>query len=203
MSNYTEYTDYIWDYFTEKIGNEYGVAGMMGNLQAESGCIPYRKQGDFTINYSKSLTYTKNINNGSITEYDFVHDSIGYGLAQWTYYTRKQNLYDKYKSGSYSSIGDIRLGCDMLWSELQGSFSGVLSSLQNATSVKQASDAFLHDFEKPLDQSEDVERYRASIGQDFYDHYKGIPPKPPDPDPPQPEEKYIPIWLLKKMSENK
>ena len=30
----------IWAWLSERIGNEYGVAGLMGNLQAESGLRP-------------------------------------------------------------------------------------------------------------------------------------------------------------------
>ena len=48
----SEYNDYIWSEMYNFIGNEYGVAGLMGNLQAESGIIPYRLQGDFTTGYT-------------------------------------------------------------------------------------------------------------------------------------------------------
>ena len=33
----------IWDYLIGKIGNEYGVAGLVGNLYAESGLFPLTK----------------------------------------------------------------------------------------------------------------------------------------------------------------
>ena len=38
--------------------NKIGACALMGNLQAESGNIPYRLQGDFNINYSKSILTT-------------------------------------------------------------------------------------------------------------------------------------------------
>ena len=107
-----EYAKYIWDYFKNKLGNEYGVAALMGNLQAESGLCPYRCEGDFTSGYTNSITYTENVNSGAISEWEFVNRGYngsttqkGYGLAQWTYYSRKQNLYNRWKNGSYSSIG--------------------------------------------------------------------------------------------------
>ncbi len=37
-------------------------------------------------------TYTAAVDSGSYT--NFVHDSAGYGLAQWTYHSRKQALLD-------------------------------------------------------------------------------------------------------------
>ena len=79
------YGQTIWSMLVSAIGNEYGVAGLMGNLYAESGLIPYRKQGDYTgYPYQPSLDYTNAVKNGTKSEYTFVHDSIGYGLAQWT-----------------------------------------------------------------------------------------------------------------------
>ena len=95
----TENSDYIWNYFITKIANPWGVAGLMGNLYAESGLNSDIVQGD--IPYSDySVEYTSQVNSGAITEYDFVHNGPnggGYGLAQWTYYTRKQALYNMKK----------------------------------------------------------------------------------------------------------
>ena len=182
---------YIWAYFKEKIGNEYGVAGLMGNLDAESGLHPDRVQGDVPYSdYSKE--YTANVDNGVITEYDFVYNGPGgggYGLAQWTFYTRKQALYNMHKSGGYSSIGSIELACDYLWYELQASFPGVLSVLKSATSIRQASDKVLHDFENPADQSEAVEIQRAAMGQVYYDMYSGLTPG-------KKKRKGLPLFML-------
>lgn len=169
------YAKYIWDYFITKISNEYGVAGLIGNLQAESALCPFRIQGDFSTDYADSKTYTDKVDTGAISEDDFVNNGPGgggYGLAQWTYYSRKQNLYNKWKNGNYSSIGCIELACDFLYQELQG-YTGVFNTLKNATSVRQASDSVLHDFENPADQSTAVEEKRSSLGEAWYTKYKG------------------------------
>lgn len=81
----------IWSFLLGKIGNAYGVAGLMGNLNAESGLRPNNLQNT----YEKSLgmsdeKYTAAVDNGSYT--NFAKDSAGYGLAQWTYHTRKAAL---------------------------------------------------------------------------------------------------------------
>lgn len=200
MSNYS---DYIWSVLYDYIGNEYGTAGLMGNLQAESGMIPYRLQGDFTTGYSTSINYTNNVDAGRITESEFVNDSKGYGLAQWTYYSRKQNLYNMYVSGGYSSIGDVGLACAYLISELNSSYSGVLAVLRTATTVKQASDIVLHQFENPAQQGPDVENYRENLGLAIYAQYAGGSYPPPiPPEPPTPTQPSIPYWLLFKLSEN-
>lgn len=166
---------YIWNYFKEKLNNEYGVAGLMGNLQAESGLHCDRVQGDIPYS-SYSQEYTSKVDNGTISENDFVHNGPnggGYGLAQWTFYSRKQALYNMYKNGNYSSIGCKELACDYLYYELQNSYPSVLNVLKNATSIREASDVVLHDFERPADQSENVEEVRESLGQAIYNELVG------------------------------
>ena len=98
----------------------------------------------------------------------------------------------------------MSLGCDFLIDELSSSFSGVLAVLRSATSVREASDIVLHQFENPAQQGPDVEAYRASLGQGYYDRYAGGGPTPPiPPDPPTPTQPSIPYWLLFKMSQNR
>lgn len=180
MNNHP-YAKYIWDYFVGKIGNEKGVAGLMGNLRAESGLYPDRVQGDIPYS-SYSKNYTAQVDSGAISEYDFVHDGPnggGYGLAQWTFDSRKQALYDLYKSGNYDSIGSVELACDYLWIELQQYYI-VLNVLKTATSIRQASDCVLHDFESPKDQSTAVEETREALGQEVYDAFSGSEPDNPD-----------------------
>lgn len=157
------------------IKNEYGVAGLMGNLQAESGLYPDRVQGDIPYS-SYSQEYTAKVDSGEISEYDFVHNGPGgggYGLAQWTFYTRKQALYDMYKSGGYPSIGDVNLACAYLLHELKTSYTDVYADLILASSVRYASDSVLHNFEKPADQSEAVEIARCELGIAIYEELTG------------------------------
>lgn len=164
----------IWNFLVAKLGNEYGAAGMMGNLYWESGLIPYRKEGDFTTGYTLSLEYTAGVNNGTISENTFVNDAVGYGLAQWTYYTRKQALYD-WKQQRGVSIGDLGLALDYLWWELNNltEFRIVLTTLQSAQSIREASDIVLTRFENPADQSEAVKQQRANTATDIYNTYHG------------------------------
>ena len=78
----------IWDFLKNKGLNDFGTAGLMGNLYAESGLSPTNLQNSYNtkLNLSDSL-YTQCVDNGSYT--NFVNDSAGYGLAQWTYWSRK------------------------------------------------------------------------------------------------------------------
>lgn len=173
------YGQQIWSGLMSVINNEYGVAGLMGNLVAESGLIPYRCEGDFSDGYQNSLTYTDQVDSGSISESEFVNygyngstSQKGYGLAQWTYYTRKQALYDISKSMNVS-IGSVELAVTYLLYELQSDYSDTYDVLISATSIREASDYVLHNFENPADQSESVEIKRANLGIEIYNLYSG------------------------------
>lgn len=160
----------IWDFLFGKIGNAYGAAGMMGNLYAESALRPSNLQNT----YEKKLgmtdaEYTAAVNSGSYT--NFVKDSAGYGLAQWTYWSRKQALL-QFAQAAGKSIGDLQMQLDFLWKELQG-YTSVLNTLKSATTVKVASDAVLTGYERPADQSDAVKEKRAGYGQKYFDMYAG------------------------------
>ena len=159
----------IHDYFQKKGLNEYGIAGLLGNLFAESGLNPQNLQN--TYEKSPGFTdagYTAAVDNGSYS--NFVRDSVGYGLAQWTYWSRKQALLN-FAKASGKSIGDLIMQLDFLWKELSESYPGVLAVLRAATSVLEASNAVLLNFEKPASQSKDVQKKRAEYGQRYYDQF--------------------------------
>lgn len=158
----------IWDYLLGKIGNPFGAAGLMGNLYAESGLRPDNLQNTYEKKLGMSdASYTAAVDNGSYT--NFIKDSAGYGLAQWTYWSRKQNLLDFAKERG-ASIGDLDMQLDFLMKELAG-YSSVLKTLRTATSVREASDTVLTKYERPADQSEAAQARRASYGQKYYDRY--------------------------------
>lgn len=158
----------IWDFLIGKGLNAYAVAGIMGNLQAESALNPQNLQNTYEkkLGYTDS-TYTQAVDNSTYT--NFVKDSAGYGLAQWTYWSRKQALL-QYAQSAKKSIGDLTMQLEFLWKELQG-YTSVMKTLKSATSVRQASDAILTGYEKPANQGESVKTKRAGYGQTFYDKY--------------------------------
>lgn len=160
----------IWDKLKSFGLNDFAAAGIMGNLFAESGLNAENLQnsGNKKLNLTDEQ-YTVAVDSG--TYQDFVHDGIGYGLAQWTYWSRKQGLLN-YAKIAGTSIGDTAMQLDYLWSEIQG-YRSVMSELKDAESVRAASDAILLGYEKPADQSEAVRKKRALYGQAYYDRYVG------------------------------
>ena len=173
----------IWAFLTGKGLNAYAAAGLMGNLYAESGLNADNLQNSYSKKFGMTdAEYTAAVDNGSYT--NFVHDKAGYGLAQWTYYSRKQALLD-YAKAAGLSIGNSSMQLAFLWQELQG-YKSVMEVLKNATSVRAASDAVLTGYEKPADQSEAVQLRRASYGQKYYDIYAGQQAAAPQETAPEP-----------------
>lgn len=159
----------IWGYFYSKLGNACGAAGVIGNLKAESNLDPKNLQN----NYERPLgftddSYTAAVDSGRYG--NFVHDSAGYGLAQWTFWTRKEGLLNYAKSRG-ASIGDLKMQLDFLWKELTESYAYVVSALKLATTVREASDIFMTKFESPANQSESAKAGRAKLAQMYYDKY--------------------------------
>lgn len=163
----------IHDFLKSKGLNEYGVAGLMGNLFAESALNPLNLQNSFEKKLGMSdADYARKVDTGVYK--NFVHDKAGFGLAQWTYWNRKQNLLD-FSRQTNRSIGDIHMQLDFLWKELSEHYTGVCDVLFTATSVLQASNAVLLNFERPADQSTEVQAKRAGYAQGFYDRFAVLP----------------------------
>ena len=104
----------VWNYLVKSGMTPEGAAGMMGNLQAESGIIPNRVETKCLNRYKEQgkiytdATYTAFVNDGTISKAEFLRPmgkQYGYGLAQWTSPGRKEGLYDLCKKLGVS-IGD-------------------------------------------------------------------------------------------------
>ena len=159
----------IWNFLSAWIGNDYGVAGIMGNLYAESALVANNLQNSFEK--SLGLTdaqYTAKVDDGSYT--NFVHDSAGYGLAQWTYWSRKQ-AFLAYAESKKSSIGNLDMQLDFLKKEISECYASMLATLKTASSVLEASNVVLMTYEKPKDQGGAVQAKRAEFGQKFFDQF--------------------------------
>jgi len=123
----------IWDFLKQSGFNDFAIAGLMGNLFAESGLKPTNLENTYNNEFNLSDSeYTEKVDNGTYT--NFIKDRAGYGLAQWTYWTRKQNLLNFAKSKN-KSIGDLEMQLEFLIKELKESFESVYHTLKNASSI--------------------------------------------------------------------
>lgn len=120
----------IWVYLRGKGLSQPAVAGIMGNLQAESGYLPNNLEN--VANNRLGITdaeFTAMVDDGTVTRDEFISSQkfglysttfygtqyymYGYGLAQWTWFSLKAELYDFAKAQG-KSIGDLNMQLDYL-----------------------------------------------------------------------------------------
>lgn len=158
----------IWNCLMTQIKNPYGVAGLMGNLRAESALNPKNLENKYSASLGMSdEEYTKAVDNGTYT--NFVNDKAGYGLAQWTSSSRKQILWN-FAKNQKTSIGDLEMQLKFLCKELL-KYPIVVKTLKEAKSVREASDIVLIKYERPANQSESVKIKRENYGLTYFNKY--------------------------------
>jgi LysM repeat protein len=180
ISSFTSNEKTVWNYLIRKGYSKAGTAGLMGNLKAESGVrsVIYENSKKSKIGLTDQQ-YVDQVNSGAYSEYKFVHDAAGFGLAQWTYYTRKQALYNK----CHGKIGDMNCQLDYLVMELANYYGSLNSFLKSSGSVRDCAVKVLKEFERPADQGTSVQNKRTQYAQEYYNGFAGGANPTPDPDP--------------------
>ena len=161
----------IWDFLKSKGFNDYACAGIIANLDCESGLNPKNLQDS----YQRKLGFTDEsyvaaIDNGTYTKEQFINDGAGAFLAQWTFHSRKRALYEYVKSKGVS-IGDLDTQLEFLYKELSQSFKSLYQSLLTVTSVSNATTAVMLKYECPYDQSLAAQNRRISVSQKYYTQF--------------------------------
>ena len=182
------YEELIWEYLISLGFTEEATAGIMGNIHAESACQPNNAQNSgnkktgltddqYTTkvdNNDRSYTCTKN----GVKYYGqqaFIYDSIGYGLCQWTYWTRKKALLD-YAKKQKTSISNTYMQIDYLIKELKQY--GLLNKIKTSKDIRYVTKVILTEFEKPAsvinkteEQVEKVVDTRQNYSMTIYKKY--------------------------------
>ena len=144
----------IWNFLIVYLDNPYGAAGVLANIEYESGCDPRRVQGDFSEGFTYSENYTKLVDEGNVNRDSFIWAlpgesyGSGYGLCQWTL-DRKEGLYDlAQKDGT--SVGDLNTQCTYLIMELEMKYPELSKLLKSTTDAREAAREFFYVFEHVL-----------------------------------------------------
>lgn len=146
------------------------ACALLANLQAESALKPNNLED--TKNRSLGMTdeqYTAAVDNGSYR--NFVNDAGGYGLAQWTYWSRKQNLL-AFAKGQMKSIGDLGMQIDFLLKELNESFPAIYSEMKTGHDLEYLVHELLYQWENPTEKENNM-RTRMAYAQGWYQKYSG------------------------------
>lgn len=149
----------IWNYLDAQGFSDAGIAGIMGNLAQESGLRANNVQNHMGY---EDEDYVAGIKNGTISREDFINDGRGFGIAQWTYHTRKAALYDTLGPENIDSLGgQLAFMVDEMGDDLT-------NQLKNATSVNDATDVFQYTYERAGTPNMENRRNQAN---GFYNTY--------------------------------
>lgn len=145
-----------------------GIAGVMSNINFESGFLSTNLENKYEqiLGYNDQ-SYTAAVDNGSYN--NFANDSSGYGLCQWTYYTRKAALLNSAKSNGVS-IGDVGNQISFLFRELKNGYSGLYNAIMSGSeSVDSIASNFCHNFENPANHTQ-CDTTRVSYARSYYSY---------------------------------
>lgn len=162
--------DYIYERLIDAGFSPIASAAICGNIKAESNGNPRNLQNSFEVRMGTSDNqYTEDVDSGKYT--NFVHDSAGYGLVQWTYHSRKENLY-RYVKSKNGSIGDIALQVDFLIDEIS-KYPAVMKVLRSSDDLRECVVAVLKGYERPASTGKAVQDKRYGYASRIYNRHAG------------------------------
>lgn len=160
-----------YQFFVTKMGlNTAAACGILANIYNECSFKPNNLQQS----YEKSLvftdeSYTEAVDKGTYT--NFVHDSAGYGLVQFTWWTLKRDLL-AYAKKKGTSIGDVQTQLEFLQISLGATRTKALQAFPNtAQGAYDAGKYFCDEYEKPGLKDQPIAR--ANLAKNtFWPKYK-------------------------------
>lgn len=184
--------DKVWGFFSALGVPAKGIAGLMGNLYAESACDPttvemllaQRYDEDGRQGYLRPVTthradnnarYCQEIDAGTIDKVEFLSPRgkrYGFGLAQWTLEDRKERLWDLAEDDG-KKVYDLDVQLDFLYYELVHSYPSVWDAMRKAESVQAVSDIVLQKFECPAGWQA-LRATRAQYGEEILALYDKV-----------------------------
>ena len=153
-----------------------GACGFMGNLQAESGLEAYRLQGDFTQDRLASFAYVSAVTTGIMSRQQFVGDQKGFGLAQWTYHTRKAALYDFWKtSGEALASETLQIAFALRELRTMTEYAAVWAVLTASHDLRQCTEIVCSVYENPAVKNFDARyKFAAQIYEAMVQEIEGV-----------------------------
>lgn len=138
-----------------------GAIGTLGNLQGETHDFdPMSCETSYLNRFGLTdAEYTRRADNDEViyNGKKFTKDSAGYGIAQWTYHERKQNLLDFAKANG-KSVGDLDLQIAFMIKEMTGHYTPTWKIVSTTNSISEAVKICVTNYEKPANQSEAIQR---------------------------------------------
>lgn len=146
----------IYDKFRAAGMTHAGACGTLGNLMAESSMIANIAQRGMTTLTDKQYTAKFDA-----TPEQCYRDGVGYGLAQWTFWSRKQEL-SKFAKKRGTSVGSEATQTEFILYELRSDFPELWAFLCTTDDLYAATDRVCREFERPAVNNVD-RRYEFAV----------------------------------------
>lgn len=153
------------------------ICGILANIAWESNY----KSSNLEQRFEKKLKlgdveYTAKVDLGEYTEDQFVNDSAGYGIAQWTWKTRKKMLYDYARKQWQVSIGNPFMQIAFLVKELNQNYKTVLKDMMQSEDTiegaRYSAKRFCQDYEAPPEIEKRIPE-REATAERLFKRYHG------------------------------
>ena len=134
------------------------ACALLANIQKESWFKPENLEDSRnSILGVSDEQYVRMVDNGTYP--NFVNDAAGFGLAQWTERSRKQNFLNYFKSRG-KSIGDLETQISFLLWEMKSCFGGIWQKCLTSHDLKDLTWILLNTWENPAEKTNNmIERY--------------------------------------------
>lgn len=142
-----------------------GACGLMGNMQAESAMRANNAQDGMTR--LSDADYTVKFDREPESCYK---DAVGYGLCQWTYWTRKQAL-KRFADSKGVSVGNEAMQVEFAVKEIKTDYPTLWAFLCGTDSLYNAASRVCKEFERPAVNNIAT---RAAHAQSFYERFGDI-----------------------------
>ncbi len=143
-----------------------GRANNLENCYEEGQCCyngtyGFCKHPELT-GFGSDELYTAGVDNGTYSRDNFIHDGAGYGIAQFTYWTLKERLYDFAKSRG-SSIGSLSMQLAFIMDDVKTNYSNTYQKLTGYGSASDLTYDFCIGYERPADTENSCRRRANSV----------------------------------------
>lgn len=151
---------YLYSAFTSNGWTINSIAGILGNMQSESAINPGRWQGNRVGGDP---------------------DKHGYGLVQWTPYTKYTNWVQGDPSTMDNNISRIlyEVENNIQWGKTSSYPLTFKEFTQSTETPYYLAMAFLHNYERPKDPNQPIRGTQANA---WYEFLTGVTPEPPKPE---------------------
>lgn len=181
------YPQTIYNICRQQGMTEAAALATVGNFQCESNCEPFRVEGDFSPYKTISKAYVQGVTDGSISKYTFSHDGKGFGLYQLTFWSRKEEYYDYWKS-SGGKLDSAELQTKFAIKEMKRDFPNLWNYLKQTTDIFTACSRICREFERPAYNNVDARvqaanRFKNELDLNSWDDGDITPDPQPQPEP--------------------